>query len=132
MTRFKLDEHFGSRVQKNFIEGGFDAHTVRDEELQGSSDKKLFDICREESRCLVTLDLDFSDIIRFPPNPSPGIAILRPRKKFSNHIIQVLVQQLMIYAESNDIKNQLWIVEENKIRIRRRKNSPNPQDARKG
>ncbi len=65
--KFKLDENFGTRTQRIFRAAGHDVQTVRDEGLQGSSDQHLYDVCCFEQRCLVTLDLDFADTIRFQP-----------------------------------------------------------------
>ena len=117
MPKFKLDEHFGSRMQKLFRHYGYDTETVNDEGLNGASDKHLFDACQGESRCLVTLDLDFSDIIRFPPYKTHGIIILRPRKRVTIEEIEGLVRQLMEYLKENSPTRQLWIVESSKIRI---------------
>ena len=118
MTKFKLDEHFGKRFQALFLSAGFDTETVRDENLQGISDLQLFKVCNQESKCLVTLDLDFSDIIRFPPSESTGIVILRPRKGVTIKDLEKLVLELIEYIKKNPVKNQLWIVEKDRIRIR--------------
>lgn len=75
--KFKLDENFGTRTQRIFRAAGHDVQTVRDEGLQGSSDQHLYDVCRFEQRCLVTLDLDFADTIRFQPVQGAGIAVIR-------------------------------------------------------
>ena len=117
MVKFKLDEHFGFRLQNVFFYAGFDAQTVRDENLQGIADSNLFEICKKESRCLVTLDLDFSDVIRFPPYDSPGIIILRPRQRVTLRDLEKLVVQLLKFIETDSVENQLWVVEKDKIRI---------------
>ena len=117
MTKFKLDGHFGNRIKKIFLDSGYDTETVRDENLQGIPDKNLFEVCKKESRCIVTLDLDFSDVIRFPPEKTPGIVILRPRKRVTLKNLESLVLQLLKFAKSTTIESQLWIVEKNKIRI---------------
>lgn len=117
MTKFKLDEHFGKRFQALFLSAGFDTETVRDENLQGITDSQLFNVCNQESRCLVTLDLDFSDIIRFPPCESTGIVILRPRKRVTITDLEKLIMQLIEYIKTNSIKNQLWVIEKDRIRI---------------
>jgi predicted nuclease of predicted toxin-antitoxin system len=117
MTKFKLDEHFGKRLQALFLSAGFDTETVRDENLQGIPDSQLFNVCNRESRCLVTLDLDFSDIIRFPPSESTGIVILRPRKRVTITDLEKLILQLIEYIKRNSVKNQLWVVEKDRIRI---------------
>jgi len=119
MTKFKLDEHFGNRLHAIFLNAGYDVETVRDENLQGISDFNLFEVCNKESRCLVTLDLDFSDIIRFPLTGSAGIIVLRPRKRVTIRDLEILISQLLEYIKTNSVRNQLCIVEKNKIRIRK-------------
>lgn len=117
MVKFKLDEHFGKRLKSIFLNSGYDAETVRDENLQGVPDIDLFDVCKKESRCLITLDLDFSDVIRFSPWGTGGIVILRPRKRITVKELENLTLLLLKFIESNPVKNQLWVVEKNKIRI---------------
>ena len=118
MIKFKLDEHFGKRLQAFFLSAGYDAKTINEENLQGISDQDLFEVCNRESRCLVTLDLDFSDIIRFPLSESNGIVILRPRKRVTIKDLKKLLLQFFQYIKTDSIKNQLWVVEKDKIRIR--------------
>ena len=76
--KFKLDENLGSRTVALFDEFGHEVETVSQEKLNGTSDTILYTISQSEGRCLVTLDLDFADVIRFPPGNSHGIAVLRP------------------------------------------------------
>ena len=75
--KFKLDENLGTRTQHLFKEAGHDIHTVRQENLQGTVDRHLYQICCDEQRCLVTLDLDFTDVLRFPPQQTNGIVVIR-------------------------------------------------------
>ena len=75
--KFKLDENFGRHTQHIFRDAGHDVATVRDEGLQGSANLQIYEVCRSENRCLVTLDLDFADVIRFPPEQTAGIAVIR-------------------------------------------------------
>ncbi|HMT21077.1 MAG TPA: DUF5615 family PIN-like protein, partial [Promineifilum sp.] len=65
--KFKLDENFGSRTQNLFLSFGHDAHTVTQEGHGGAADSVIYDLCRAEDRCLITLDLDFADVVGFPP-----------------------------------------------------------------
>jgi predicted nuclease of predicted toxin-antitoxin system len=75
--RFKLDENLGRRAIDLFLEAGHDISTVAEQELQGAADDQLINICRDEARVLVTLDLDFSNVLRYPPETYAGIAVLR-------------------------------------------------------
>lgn len=75
--KFKLDENFGTRTKRVFQEAGHDITTVFEEGLRGVPDQSLFNLCRVEGRCLVSLDLDFSNILRFPPEETEGMVIMR-------------------------------------------------------
>jgi len=87
-VKFKLDENLGARTQQIFQAAGYDIQTVRQESLQGVADWRLYEICREEQRCLVTLDLDFADVIRFPPEKTGGIAVIRLPRNPSLHMLE--------------------------------------------
>ncbi|MBW2524674.1 MAG: DUF5615 family PIN-like protein [Deltaproteobacteria bacterium] len=56
--------------------------TVAGQGMASASDVELIDCCRAEGRCLVTLDLDFSNPMCFPPSPHHGIAVLRLPARF--------------------------------------------------
>jgi predicted nuclease of predicted toxin-antitoxin system len=75
--KLKLDENLGSLAADFFRNSGHDVETVRDEGLAGSKDQYLLSICQSEKRCLITLDLDFSDPRIFNPVDYWGIAVLR-------------------------------------------------------
>ena len=80
---FKLDENLGTRTQRLFQDSDYEVHTVRDEGLQGCSDQSLYEIVCSESRCLVTMDLDFADVTRFPPDKSNGLVVIRVPRSLS-------------------------------------------------
>lgn len=115
--RFKLDENFGTRTQQLFRKQGIDAATVRDQKLQGCSDQRLYDVCRAEGRCLVTLDLDFSDVLRFPPQETPGIVVIRVPHNPTLPLLEQLVRQFLNALHTMPLEKTLWIVEVGRIRV---------------
>ncbi len=114
--KIKLDENFGISVKNLFAQNGFNVFAVRDENLQGVFDEKLFNVCKAEQRILVTLDLDFSDIKRFNHKESSGIVIIRPPKGIKYNIILEMIEQLINYMKTEEIKNDLLIVEYGRLR----------------
>ena len=115
--KFKLDENFGTRTQHIFKESGHDVYSVRDESLQGTSDLHLYQVCCEEKRCLVTLDLDFVDIICFPPNKAGGIVVIRVPRNPSLLLLEGLVRQFLQATKRELVENRLWVVEVDRIRV---------------
>ena len=74
--KIKLDENIGTRGSELLAERAHDVSTVRDQKLSGAPDENIFAVCAAEGRVLVTLDRDFGEVLRFPPEQSAGIVIL--------------------------------------------------------
>ncbi len=115
--KFKLDENLGSRTADVIAEAGHDVETVSTEKLNGVDDLRLYRVCTAECRCLITLDLDFADVLRFPPDLGPGIAVLRPPGTASLSVLSELVRTLLLAIQRETIAGRLWIVEPGRIRI---------------
>jgi predicted nuclease of predicted toxin-antitoxin system len=115
--KFKLDENFGKRTQQLFRMGGHDVQTVREEKLQGSPDQFIYDHCCREQRCLVTLDLDFADVTRFPPNQTAGMAVIRVPKNPTLPLLESLIRQFLSALNTTSVNQQLWIIEVGRIRV---------------
>jgi len=124
--KFKLDENFGSRTQQLFQAYGHDVQTVRMQGLQGSSDMHLFEVCRVEQRCMVTLDLDFADVLRFPLSLTNGIVVIRVPRNPSLALLEQLVRQFLQTLAHMPIERRLWIVEPSRIRIHESENNIQP------
>ena len=115
--KFKLDENLGSRTASLIAEAGHNVETVAGERLNGAADLRLYEVCASEARCLITLDLDFADILRFPPRTGAGIAVLRPPTSVSLSLLSHLVRTLLTAIEHEPISGRLWIVEPGRIRV---------------
>jgi predicted nuclease of predicted toxin-antitoxin system len=114
--KLKLDENLGPSVAALFREAGHDVRLTREQGLGGREDSVLIEVCRVEERCLVTLDLDFGQILRFPPSRYAGIALLRLPVPMSQPGLQDAVHALLQGLEKRDIQGKLWIVARGKIR----------------
>lgn len=117
MISAKLDENLGNRGKRFLIDQGHDVSTVWEQDLATACDSALIEVCRAEGRCLVTLDMDFSNPLRYPPKRFAGIVVLRPPK---NPCFQDLMDCLKTLAQGlakcKEIKGKLWVVGPRQIR----------------
>jgi len=119
MLALKLDENLGTRGARCLGAYGYDVSTVSAQLLEGTLDDALIEICRIEKRCLVTLDLDFSNPIHYPPARYQGIVVLRPPKNPASLLrsqVSSLRSQVSALQEVQTMSGKLWIVSPNQIR----------------
>lgn len=115
--KFKIDENMPIEVAVSLRNAGYDSVTVIEQNLSGTSDANLAAICRKEKRILVTLDNDFADIRTYPPDKFSGIMVMRLNRQDKLHILEVFSHAMPLFPKE-PIEKHLWIVEEERIRIR--------------
>jgi predicted nuclease of predicted toxin-antitoxin system len=114
--RFKLDENADPRWREPLTAAGHDVSTASEQSLAGVGDHELAEACRAEKRCLVTLDVDFAQILDFPPQEYAGLIVLRhPRPSLA--AMRDLVRQLVMALEKESPVGRLWILEPGRLRI---------------
>lgn len=99
----------------------WDVHDVHEEKLAGAIDPEIRAACEREKRVLVTLDNDFADVRLVGPS-SPGVMLLRPVNQSIPATIACLEGAVRLLA-TEAIAGNLWLVERERIRIRRRDSS---------
>jgi predicted nuclease of predicted toxin-antitoxin system len=119
MYRLKLDENFSPKMCERFTVAGHDAHSVVGEKLSGAADTDIYQVILAENRCLITFDLDFCNILRFPSEPTKGIIVVRPNRPITLQSIELIAKQIIKLLEEKDPANSLWVLEPGKLRIRR-------------
>ena len=112
----KLDENLGRRGAAILRAAGHHVSTVTEEGLSSASDEQLAEVCRSDGKCLVTLNLDFGNPLRFTPSRYSGIAVLRlPGGPDAGDLFQA-VRTLAVGLATNTIDGKLWIVQRGHIR----------------
>jgi predicted nuclease of predicted toxin-antitoxin system len=115
-VKFKLDENLDARLVSLLREGDHDADTVLDQRLSGQSDEIIYKTCCKSGHTLITLDLDYSNPLRFPPESSEGIVVLRPPQPVLP-ILRSLLASALAELKTRSLKGKLWIIEPGRIRI---------------
>lgn len=115
--RIKVDENLPREATELLRNAGHDAMSVLDQCLGGTPDPDLYAICQQESRVLMTLDLDFSNIRAYPPSKSLGIIVLRPGSQDKLTVTQV-IDRLLPLLDRQSPAGALWLVGKERVRIR--------------
>ena len=92
---------------------------IYDIRYAGKSDIEIYDFLRDHDYVLLTFDLDFSDIRKFPPELVEGIIVLR----FKNKRIEDLMAETLVYLDELmklDYKHSLAIFQNSGIRLKKR------------
>jgi predicted nuclease of predicted toxin-antitoxin system len=119
--KIKLDENIGT-LGKDLLEAdGHDVTTVVSQQLGGATDVRLYESCRGEGRVLVTLDHDSGDVLRFPPEATAGIVVLRCPGRLSPKLVRARIAEFVALLRSRPIDRELWIIEPGRIRIHERR-----------
>jgi len=77
--RLKLDENLPRRLKALLGVLQHEVATAEDEHLLAQPDTVVAAAARNEGRILLTLDVEFADLRKYPPGSHPGVILFRPR-----------------------------------------------------
>ena len=118
--KVKLDENLPTALAELFRTSGHDAMTVADEALGGSKDPEVLRVAISENRLLVTFDLDFADVRRYPIGSHAGIVVFRLHDQ-RWAVLEQPARRLVDSGLLSRLQGGLAIVDESRVRIRTRK-----------
>jgi len=76
--KLKLDENLSRHLKPVLAELGHDVMTAADENLLSHPDTEIARAAKNEQRMLLTLDVEFADLRKYPPGSHPGVILFRP------------------------------------------------------
>ena len=105
-----------SRMLEN---SGYEVLDIRDHKLRGSTDDIIFQFAVENGAVLLTSDMGFANIIKYPLNTHRGILILHFPTQISNRELNTQLIAALYSMSESDFSGNLIIIEPGKIRIKR-------------
>lgn len=119
MVKFVVDEDISRLTSKVLEQSDYTVLDIRDYNLRGSNDDIIFKFAQDNSAVLLTGDLGFANILKFPLNSHYGIVVLHfPNEMSTSRINQILITSLSSLSEE-DYPGNLIIIEPDRIRIKR-------------
>jgi predicted nuclease of predicted toxin-antitoxin system len=115
--KFLVDENLPDEVADLLRSDGHDAVSVVERQLTKAEDPTLAELAKAEGRAVVTSDLDFANIQIYPPEDFEGLVVLRLGKQGKSRV-QAVIRALLPLLKTEELKGKLWIVEDDRIRIR--------------
>jgi len=98
---------------------GFEAEDVRDVGLRGSPDEAIFERAQTQNQVILTADLGFGNILRFPLDQHHGVLVARFPNETSTEILNEAIVAAIRDLHSDEIDGHLLIVEPGRVRLRR-------------
>jgi predicted nuclease of predicted toxin-antitoxin system len=121
--RLKLDENLPRRLKRLLSNLEHDVTTVADEQLLSQPDAVVARAAMSEHRLLMTLDLQFGDLRRYPPGSHPGIILFRPRR-FGLLNTARFVEEFVRASDLASLAGCVVVVEPSRVRVRWPSSSP--------
>ena len=116
--RFLVDECVGLPTITLLRKLGYSVVTAIEARLGGKSDFEILKRAIKEERILLTEDIDFGNILLYPPKLHHGIIILRFRRNLEAKI-RLTLYRLLKELKPADFKESLIIVDAYKYRVRK-------------
>ena len=117
-VKLKLDENLSRHLKQSLRAMNYDVTTAADQGLLSQPDTTVAGAANREERMLLTLDLEFGDLRKYPPGHHPGIILFRPRS-FGPLAVNQLVEEFVRSTELHLFAGCVAVVEPSRVRVRR-------------
>jgi predicted nuclease of predicted toxin-antitoxin system len=117
-VRFKVDENLPAALVPLLQEFGHEVDDVVAEGLGGRDDTPVLQAATADRRILLTFDLDFADVRRYPPGTHGGIVVFRLHDQ-RWVTLEVPVRRLLAGGGLERLERGLAIVDEYRVRYKR-------------
>jgi predicted nuclease of predicted toxin-antitoxin system len=115
--KLKLDENLSRHLKPLLTRGGHDVVTAADENLLSCSDTEIAAAALREERMLLTLDVEFADLRKYPPGSHPGIILFRP-PSFGPLSVNKFIADFLNSADLSRLTSCVAIVDPVNVRVR--------------
>lgn len=116
--KLKLDENLSHHLAPTLSSLGHDVKTTAEEGLLSRPDTDVAAAAKNEGRLLLTLDLEFGDLRKYPPGTHPGVILFRPRT-YGPLAVNRFVEEFIRNSKLELFAGSVVVVDPDRVRVRR-------------
>ena len=116
--KLKLDENLSRHLKPTLVSLGHDVMTVANEGLLSQPDTVVAAAASGESRILLTLDVEFADLRKYPPGTHPGVVLFRPAS-LGAMTVNRFVEEFVRDTDMAGLEGCVVVVDTSGVRVRR-------------
>lgn len=114
--KFLLDADMPKSSAQVIQNLGFEIEDVRDIGMRAAKDREIMDYAFKNNKIIITRDLDFGEVLRYPQHP--GAIILRLPYGFTSKEINERLREFFMSINEKDLIGAIMIVELSRYRRR--------------
>ena len=120
MARFLVDEDLPRSLARALKAAGMEAGHVIDSDLRGQPDAAIFDHATNNGMVLLSADLGFANVLRFPIGSHHGIVVTRFPNTMPTTTMNADIVRALSELSDEELRGSLAIIEPGRVRLRRR------------
>jgi predicted nuclease of predicted toxin-antitoxin system len=97
---------------------GVNACDVRDVGLKGASDAVVFEYAQKEERAILTRDVEFGSILKYPQQNHHGVIVIRLPNIYVRDQILKVIRKFFIEIGRQELAHKIVVLEADNYRIR--------------
>jgi predicted nuclease of predicted toxin-antitoxin system len=121
--KLKLDENLSRHLKPVLIKLQHDVSTAADENLLSRPDTEIARAALREGRMLLTLDVEFADLRKYPPGSHPGIILFRPHS-LGPLSVNRFIADFIRFTDLNRLAACVAVVDPIHVRVRSPEKQP--------
>ncbi len=116
-VKLKLDENLSRHLRQALCDLQHDATTAAEEDLLSQPDTAVAATAKDGGRILLTLDIEFGDLRKYPPGTHPGVVLFRPRS-FGPATVNRFVEEFVRSTDLRLLIGCVVVVDPTRVRVR--------------
>lgn len=115
---FLADENVFLPIVRELRRLGNDVLDIKEQNLTGIADPDVYQMAVDQKRVLLTMDKDFTNILKYSPGTHPGIIVLKLYRLPVTTTTNIFIHAFNALNET-DILGNIVIIDRFKTRVRR-------------